>query len=151
MLYTELDSYIAEARRASNKSALKVLQLIKAEFQKYLTSSKDAKLDEIQEAKILIKMRDQWIEELNFRDQNGRDVTELNSELGVLIGYIPELPSNSDVEEYTAAAVTAYKTTKPDGYSLSMKDMKPLMAIVREKFPLADGKVISQVVRSMLQ
>jgi len=37
MLHTELDSYIAEARRASNKSALKVLQLIKAEFQKYLT------------------------------------------------------------------------------------------------------------------
>ena len=151
MLYTELDSYIAEARRTSNKSALKVLQLIKAEFQKYLTSSKDAKLDEVQEAKILMKMRDQWIEELNFRDQNGRDVTELNSELGVLIEYIPELPSNNDVEEYTAAAVTAYKATKPDGYSLSMKDMKPLMAIVREKFPLADGKVISKVLQGILR
>lgn len=151
MLHTKLDSYIAEARRASNKSALKVLQLIKAEFQKYLTSSKDAKLDEVQEAKILMKMRDQWIEELNFRDQNGRDVTELNSELGVLIEYIPELPSNSDVEEYTAAAVTAYKTTKPDGYSLSMRDMKPLMAIVREKFPLADGKVISKVLQGILK
>jgi uncharacterized protein YqeY len=151
MLHTELDSYIAEARRTGNKSALKVLQLIKAEFQKYLTSSKDAKLDEVQEAKILMKMRDQWIEELNFRDQNGRDVTELNSELGVLIEYIPELPSNSDVEEYTAAAVTAYKTTKPDGYSLSMRDMKPLMAIVREKFPLADGKVISKVLQGILK
>lgn len=149
MLHTELDSYIAEARRTSNKSALKVLQLIKAEFQKYLTSSKDAKLDEVQEAKILMKMRDQWIEELNFRDQNGRDITELNSELGVLLEYIPELPSNSDIEEYTLEAVETYKNTKSE--KLSMKDMKPLMAIVREKFPLADGKVISKVLQGILK
>ena len=32
-----------------------------------------------------------------------------------------------------------------------MKDMKPLMAIVREKFPLADGKVISKVLQGILK
>ena len=149
MLHIELDNYLAEARKAGNKTALKVLQLIKAEFQKYLTSSKDAKLDEVQEAKILMKMRDQWIEELNFRDQNGRDITELNSELGVLLEYIPELPSNSDIEEYTLEAVETYRNTKSE--KLSMKDMKPLMAIVREKFPLADGKVISKVLQGILK
>ena len=149
MLHIELDNYLAEARKAGNKTALKVLQLIKAEFQKYLTSSKDAKLDEVQEAKILMKMRDQWIEELNFRDQNGRDITELNSELGVLLEYIPELPSNSDIEKYTLEAVETYRNTKSE--KLSMKDMKPLMAIVREKFPLADGKVISKVLQGILK
>ena len=149
MLHIELDNYLAEARKAGNKTALKVLQLIKAEFQKYLTSSKDAKLDEVQEAKILMKMRDQWIEELNFRDQNGRDITELNSELGVLLEYIPELPSNSDIEEYTLEAVETYRNTKSE--KLSMKDMKPLMAIIREKFPLADGKVISKVLQGILR
>ena len=149
MLHTELDNYLAEARKAGNKTALKVLQLIKAEFQKYLTSSKDAKLDEVQEAKILMKMRDQWIEELNFRDQNGRDITELNSELGVLLEYIPELPSNSDIEEYTLEAVETYRNTKSE--KLSMKDMKPLISIVREKFPLADGKVISKVLQGILR
>ena len=94
-------------------------------------------------------MRDQWIEELNIRDQNGRDITELNSELGVLLEYIPELPSNSDIEEYTLEAVETYRNTKSE--KLSMKDMKPLMAIVREKFPLADGKVISKVLQGILR
>jgi len=145
----EIDKLIQEARRTSDKVSLKVLQLIKAEFQKYLTSSKDAKLDNVQEVKILMKMRDQWIEELNFRDQNGRDITELNSELSVLLKYIPELPSDNEIAEYTTEVVATYKATKSE--ALSMRDMKPLMAIVKEKFPLADGKVISKVLQNILK
>ena len=151
MLHTELDKYIAEARKNGYKSTLKVLQLVKAEFQKFLTSSKDAKLDEVQEAKILLKMKDQWLDELQTREKAGRDTTELRSDVELLTGYIPALPTTEDIESYTREAVTAYKTTMPDGYALSMRDMMPIMSIVKEKYPLADGKVISQVVRSFLQ
>lgn len=145
-MYTELDKYIAEARKNGHKSVLKVLQLIKAEFQKFLTSSKDAKLDEVQEAKILLKMKDQWLDELQMREKAGRDVTELRSEVELLTGYIPELPTSEDIESYTREVITAYKAG-----ALSMRDMKPIMNIVKEKYPLADGKIISQVVRSILQ
>lgn len=144
MLYTEIDNFIAGARKSGNKTALKVLQLIKSEFQKFLTSSKDAKLDTIQEAKILLKMQSQWLEELDSLKKANRDTIELEATIRILQEFTPELPSESKIIEYTKEVVASYD-------SVSMKDMKSIMNKVKEKYPLADGKIISQVVKNTLQ
>lgn len=66
ILKDNLDTYIATAMTEGEKSKykLKVLRLIKAEYQKFLTSGKDKVLDEATEIKILKKLQKQWKEEL---------------------------------------------------------------------------------------
>lgn len=144
MLHIELDNFIAGARKSGNKTTLKVLQLIKAEFQKFLTSSKDAKLDVLQEARILLKMQSQWLEELDSLKRAGRDTTELESTIRILREFTPELPLESEVVECTKEVIASYE-------SVSMKNMRSIMSKVKEKYPLADGKIISQVVKNALQ
>lgn len=148
MLHDKLDNYIYKARKERDEVSLKVFKLIKTEFIKY---SKTSNLDEISEAKILLKMFDQWKEECSNLFKAGRDVSELTNEIQTLKRYVPEIPTEEEVEDYTRESVTAYKLTKEDNYKLSMRDMKPIMLLVKEKYPLADGSIISKVLKSILK
>ena len=148
MLNTEIDAKIAEARKSGDKSLLKVLQLIKAEFIKHKTSSKDAKLDEIQETKILMKMKEQWLDEFEMLCSNNRDGSQLMNEIQILEEFIPELPTEEEIKEYTRQVVLDFidQSSSP----LSMKDMKAIMNIVKERSPLADGGIIAKTFKEYL-
>lgn len=148
MLNDKIDSLIQEARRSGKKSELKVLQLIKNEFMKYETSSKNTKLDEIQESKILRKIRDQWLDEFEILSSNNRDGSEIMSEIQILESFIPELPTEEEVKEYTRQVYLDLldQSSSP----VSMKDMKTVMTIVKQKYPLADGSVIAKTFKELL-
>ena len=150
-MYKEIDNMISDARKSGEKSLLKVLQLIKAEFQHYLKSKNAGELDEVQEAKILMKLAENWKKEYNDLLSAKRNTYEIIEDISILTSFIPKSPSEEDIKEYTSGAVTAYKLTMPEGYKLSMKDMKPLIAIVQEKYPFAEGKVISKVLKNILK
>ena len=57
----------------------------------------------------------------------------------------PKQPTEDDVANATRAAITAYKLSKEDGYALTMKDMKPIMEIVKETYPTANGGIVRKV------
>lgn len=145
MLYNQIDESIAHARKHGYKTDLKVLQLIKAQFQSYLTSSKNAKLDDIQEAKILIKMKEQWLDEFEMLCSNNRDGHQLMSEIQTLEKFIPELPTDEQVKIYTIDAIAEYNHD-----NLSMKDMKAIMNMIKERNPLADGGIVARVFKEHL-
>lgn len=150
MLYKEIDKYIANAMKERNIDTLNALKLIKAELVK---AEKDGiNLDDVSETKILLKMVSQREDSIRqYIDGNRKDLADNEQkEINVIKQFIPEQPSDEDIENYTRATITAYALSKEKGYKLSMKDMKPIMSIVQEKYPSANGKIISKTLASLV-
>lgn len=150
MLHTEIDQLIADAmkRRAPE---LEVYKLIKCEFVK---AEKDGVvLDELAEARILLKMVAQRKDSIEQYTGAGRTDLADNeqAELKVIEGLIPAQPTDEEISEYTLSIISAYKIVMPKGYNLSMRDMKPIMTLVQEKYPTASGKLISGTFQKFLQ
>lgn len=151
MLHTEIDKHIASAMKERNMDLLNVLKLIKSEFVK---AEKDGiKLDEVSETKILLKMMSQREDSIRQYVDGGRQDLADNEqkEIGVIKEFVPKQPTDEEIEEYTRASISAYVLTKGEGYNLSMRDMKPLMNIVQEKYPSANGKIISKILGSLIK
>ena len=150
MLYKEIDKYIANAMKERNTDTLNALKLIKAELVK---AEKDGiKLDDISETKILLKMVSQREDSIRqYIDGNRKDLADNEQkEIDVIKQFIPEQPSDEDIENYTRATITAYVLSKAECHKLSRKDMKPIMSIVQEKYPSANGKIISKILASLV-
>lgn len=151
MIHTEIDKHIASAMKERNMDLLNVLKLIKSEFVK---AEKDGvKLDEVSETKILLKMMSQREDSIRQYVDGGRQDLADNEqkEIDVIKEFIPKQPTDEEIEEYTRASISAYVLTKDAGYKLSMRDMKPLMNVVQEKYPSANGKIVSKVLGNLLK
>jgi hypothetical protein len=150
MLHTEIDSMIASAMKAREKELLEVLKLIKCEFVK---AEKDGViLDEVSEAKILLKMASQREDSIKQYIDGGRpDLADKEKgELSIISKYLPKQASDEEIAEYTSGAISAYVLSKPEGHKLSMKDMKPIMTLVQATYPNANGRVISQTLNKVI-
>ena len=146
----EINKYIAEAMKAKDREKLSTLKLIKAELVK---AEKDGiKIDEAKEAKILMKMIDQRKESISHYIKGGRnDLAESEQkEIDVIKQYIPEQPSDDEIEQYTNDAINAYVEQNGLDYKISMKDMKAILSMVQEKYPMANGKIVSNVLKNRI-
>lgn len=151
MLHTEIDKLIANAMKERNIELLNVLKLIKSEMVK---AEKDGvTLDEVSETKILLKMLSQREDSIRqYVDGGRKDLADNEQkEIDIIKQFVPEQPTDEEIEEYTRGCISTYILTKKAGESLSMKDMKPLMNIVKEKYPSANGKIISKVLGSLIK
>ena len=146
----DINKYIAEAMKAKDREKLSTLKLIKAELVK---AEKDGiTLDDAKEAKILMKMVDQRKESISQYIKGGRnDLAEAEQkEIDVIKEYIPEQPTDEEIEAYTNDVINNYVIEKGDGYQVSMKDMKAILSIVQEKYPMANGKIVSNVLKNKI-
>jgi uncharacterized protein YqeY len=146
----DINKYIAEAMKAKDREKLSTLKLIKAELVK---AEKDGiTLDDAKEAKILMKMVDQRKESISQYIKGGRnDLAEAEQkEIDVIKEYIPEQPTDEEIEAYTNDAINNYVIEKGDDYQVSMKDMKTILSIVQEKYPMANGKIVSNVLKNKI-
>lgn len=151
MLHTEIDKLIANAMKERSIELLNVLKLIKSEMVK---AEKDGvTLDEVSETKILLKMLSQREDSIRqYVDGGRKDLADNEQkEIDIIKQFVPEQPTDEEIEEYARGCISAYILTKKAGESLSMKDMKPLMNIVKEKYPSANGKIISKVLGSLIK
>lgn len=151
MLYTEINKLIANAMKERNIELLNVLKLIKSELVK---AEKDGvTLDEVSETKILLKMLSQREDSIRqYIDGGRKDLADNEQkEIDIIKQFVPEQPTDEEIEEYTRTCISTYVLTKKEGENLSMKDMKPLMNIVKEKYPSANGKIISKVLGSFIK
>ena len=53
-------------------------------------------------------------------------------------------------EKYTYDAIDAYIEQNDSDYQISMKDMKPILSMVQEKYPTANGKIVSKVLKEKI-
>lgn len=150
----QIDELIKNAMHEKNTELLGVLKLIKAEFLKKSTepgrSSKS--LTEEEQMKVLMKMAAAHKDSIEQYDKAGRtDLSENErKELDIINGFLPKEASEEEIADYTRLAVTIYKTTKDAGYVLSMKDMKGIMGLVKEKYPTANGGIVSKTLKEIL-
>lgn len=148
MLTEKLNSLIAEAMKAGEKERTDALRLIKTELVRVEKSG--TPLTEDLELKTLMKMIAQREESIKqYTDAGRTDLAEHEAyEIGVIKEFVPEQPSDDEVNAYIDTVITEYRATHE---SLSMKDMKPILDLVKAKYNLPTvGKLVSNRVKAQI-
>ena len=150
MINNKINEMIASALKNRESDLLNVLKLIKTEFVN--TMHNKFELNEANEVKILLKMASQREDSIQQYIKGGRnDLAESEKkELDIIKSYIPKQATDEEIAEYTNGIITAYMVSKGEDYTLSMKDMKPIMTLVKEKYPNANGKIISMTLNKVI-
>ena len=146
----KLDALISSAMTDEKKYKLKVLRLIKAEYQKFLTSGKDKVLDEAMEVKILKKLQKQWKEELEFFINAGRNTVDLTIELKYLETFIPKELSEEEQSNIATKVITKYLEGLSIEDRASMKHLGAIMKIINKDYPSVNGKIVSDNYRKII-
>lgn len=150
MINDKIDEMIASALKNRETDLLNVLKLIKTEFVNAMHNK--VVLNEANEVKILLKMASQREDSIQQYIKGGRnDLAESEKkELDIIKSYTPKQATDEEIAEYTNGIITAYMVSKGEDYTLSMKDMKPIMTLVKEKYPNANGKIISMTLNKVI-
>lgn len=140
-----IDELIRKEMKEGDKVKLETLRLIKAEFQKVQTSSGRGgrELEDEEQLKVLQKMIKQRIDASQQYAAAGRlELAEQErTEIGIIEEFIPAPPTVETLREYIGSIVTP---------AMTMKDMGNLVRMVKQEFPTADGKLISDEIRKRL-
>lgn len=131
--------------KETGKLRLSVIRMVRANIKNVEIDSKqelsdDEVLDVVSKE---VKMRRDSIEE--FKKGNRLDLVEdLELEIEVLMKYLPEQLSETEVRTLVEQAVVEAKAVSP-------KDMGKVMAVLMPKVKgRADGKLVNTIVREML-
>lgn len=147
MLNTEINELIMSAMKAKDMVGTQVYKLIKAEFLK-AEKEKDFKgWNEAAEIKILMKMAAQRNDSIDQYNKAGRtDLAEVEkNELNYINRFIPKQPTDEEVKAYTQEIINNMKSKNME---ISMKNMKYVLGEVQKKFSMANGKLVSQVLKN---
>lgn len=141
MIYNKLNSLIAEAMKNKDSERVNVLRLIKTELVKKEKEGKT--IDETIEANVLMKMVSQREDSINqFKQANRLDLVEKETnELSIIKEFAPKQVSDEDIIAETEKVIATIGV-------VTMKDMKNILAEVQKVYPTANGKIISQIVKT---
>ena len=163
----EIDSLIKGAMKSKNKTELRAYKNLKAEIQLLKTAKNAKPYDEAAEIQLISKMCKRLEEDIEgFSEARREDLeSECRSELEVLKKLLPEpvnerqirselyiwAGSNKLIEMYlTEKGVyqfDAIETSKP---FIPKKEMGNAIKHLKSKFPQADGKMISNIVKEYI-
>lgn len=139
----DIDELIKKAMLEKNSARKEAYRAIKAEFLLINTGSKGiaprrvAEEDEVKVIRKLIKERE---EQVSMYEANSRkDLADMYREQ---MKYLKELlPPEISRDKIQEAVVTAY----PNGYT--QKEMGKIIKEIKNIYPTADGKLISEIVK----
>ncbi|MFY0644689.1 MAG: GatB/YqeY domain-containing protein [Bacteroidia bacterium] len=141
----QINQHLKEAMKAKDQVSLRSLRLIKATLMLLHTESRGNPSAE-DEMAALIKMAKQRRDSIEIYHKEGRSDLQATEEeeLAVIERYLPQQMGE---EELRAGLNEIISETGAD----SMKDMGKVMGMATQKFKgMADGKLISQLVRELL-
>lgn len=155
----KIDQLIKEALLAKDKVALNVYKNLKSELQKVLTAKNAPEYSETLFVQVTAKYAKSLEDAvLQFSEAHREDlVAEYSDELEVLRKLLPEPVSESDLyvfigkdKEYFSQFTEEYldengKVTR--GIQIPKKEMGNAIKHLKSKFPQADGKLISTIVK----
>ena len=155
-----IDELIKTAMKSRNKVELQAYQNLKAEIQKFKTAKNAKPYDEAAELSIISRYSKSLEDAIKQFSEAHRDdlVAEYTSELEVVKKLLPEPVNESDIydlfEDERLSKNYLYKFWENDGENLYIKIPKKEMGIaikyLKSKFPTADGKMISEIVKKYL-
>lgn len=143
MISENIDKMIMSSVKDGDKAKAGVYRLLKNEFLKHNTSKGAKPLDDTAEISIIQKMVKQRQESIKAYQDNGRqELADMEkAEAEILSELLPPIPTRDDIEDYI-------RRNHPDG--IPKKDMGSVIRDIKESLPGADGKTVSECVRSFL-
>lgn len=146
-----INKEIAIAMKSKERDKLNVLKLIKTELVKAEKSG--IVIDDAKEISILLKMIEQRKDSIAQYEKGGRTdlADDEKKEIEIIKQYVPEQPSDNDIEKYTNEVIDIIYKQNDAEFKLTMRDMKMILSIVQEKYPTANGKIVSTVLKSRMR
>ena len=147
MLKDRINEDIKSAMKAKNMFRLNVVRSIKDALHKAEIDNIGTYSEAI-ENKVIKKMiasHKDSIEQFKGREDL---VANETAELAIIQEYAPEEVSEDVIIHYTENLILNFKLANG---SVSMKDMKPILSEVQNKYPNADGKLVSTVLKGFLK
>ena len=143
----QIDELIKDAMHQKNRELLNVLKLIKAEFLKKQTEPGRKTKEQI---KVLLKMASQHEDSITQYKNGGReDLANVEmGELEIIKTFIPKQPTDEELADYVTEVIKDYLSVK--GGNLSMKDMKPILDIVKQKYASVNGRIVSKTLQKYI-
>ena len=151
-MYREIvDSKILEFTKSRNEVSLSVWKDIKNEFLKFKTGKDTASkelTDEV-EFKLISKIAAQRRDsEAQFAAGGRADLAlKEHAELEVLESLLPKEPTEAELKASVKAAVDELIAMNGQ---VSMRDMKAVYSMVRQKYPTASGGVVANLFKAIL-
>lgn len=146
----KIDELIAKAMKDRDKVRLNTFRLIKTEFVK--AEKNGTEMNDAAQLKILLKMVEQRKEAIEQFTNLGRKelADELQAELSIINEFVPKQASEEEIKQYTNDCISKLQDMNDADWKLSMKDMKSVLAMVQEKYPTANGKIVSIVLKERI-
>lgn len=148
MSFTDtINADIKAAMLAKEKEKLAVLRDIKSKLMLEATSGSGTEISDEVAIKICVKLHKQRMETYELYKEQGREdlAAEELFQAQILEAYLPKMLSEEEVRTEVQATIAETGAT-------SMKDMGKVMGILSSKLAgKADGKVISTIVKELLQ
>ena len=153
-----IDELIKISMKAKNQVKLRAYKNLKAEIQAFKTAKNAKPYDEVAEISIIKKYCEKLEKSiLSFSEAHREDlVTEYSDELEVLRKLLPEPVNESDIEYilYNWADeenFMDYSGSDLPKIRIPKKEMGRAIKYLKSKFPQADGKVISEIVKRFIK
>ena len=155
-----VDDLIKGSMKSRNQTELRAYKNLKAEIQAFKTAKNAKPYDEVAEIKLISKMCKKLEDGILGFSEAGREdlVSEYRDELTVLKKLLPE-PVNesqvcSELLEWCRENHFTQKFQTANGYEehsvIPKKEMGNAIKHLKSKFPQADGKLISIIVKSFI-
>ena len=144
MIKENLNGLIKNAMIEKNKVKLETLRSVKTAFMNWETAKNAQPLDDTAEIRIikkLISQREESIEQ--FKSAGREDLVEKEmAEINILKEFLPEPVREEDIKTFALTLITP-ETGK--------KDMGRIVKEVKTKFPTAEGKLVADIVKNLLE
>ena len=150
---TDVNQLIKEALLAKDKIALNAYKNLKTELQKVLTAKNAPEYSEALFMQVTAKYAKSLEDAIKQFSEAHRDdlVSEYTSELEVIKKLLPEPVNASQIRsELLVWAKSNYEQGLSTKIIIPKKDMGTVIKYLKSKFPTADGKMISEIVKNYL-
>ena len=143
MLLNVIGTKIHAALKEGNVKRAESIRLIKAEILKQYKAGKPEDYTEEKELKTLLKLKAQIEDSIEqYTKANREELAEKERfDLSVLSEFLPKQATDEEIAEAASKAIDEL------GRKPTMSDMKTIMALVKETFPTANGKIISEILK----
>ena len=100
-----------------------------------------------EEAKLLMKLATQRKDSIEQYKQGGRQdlVEKEEKELAIISEYLPKEPTEEEITKLVKETIA--KIEVENGAKVEMRNMKDIMAAVKQVYPTVDGKLVSGIVK----
>ena len=142
MIQNQIDGLIKSAMLNKQASALRAYRAVKTAFIEYKTAKNAKPLDESAEINIIRKMISAREDAIQQFEAAGR-LELAKAEAEEIVYLKPMLPPEVSEEEIRTYAESVI-------IEKGIQNMGKYIKVLKEKFPTADGKLISTIVKSLL-